>query len=307
MRYSQRTVEVCLRGVEAGCSLNPIAGVFTVFRSCMLLCLLSSMCAPFVHGQSSPFAGSSSSLLAADSAEGTSGAAIISTRTQPAETRPLFFSSVAVGVNAGVLGIGAETAIPLSQHFNLRAGGHFFNFNDALSTDGVNYTANLRLRSAQTSVDWFPWARSFHVSAGALLFNGNRITANALIPGGSSFTLNGTSYISGATDPVHGAGSVRFGKAAPMLTAGWGNLLSREGRHFSFPFEAGFAYTGDPKTSLGFTGTVCYDYQGTPECESIASDPMVQANILAEQNKLAHDASYARFFPVLSTGFGYRF
>src|ERR1700683_855544 len=297
---------MCL-GEEGGCSLNPTRGRFPVTRAYLIFLLASSLCAPLLHGQSAPNLGSSSSLLAADSGEGTAGAGIIAVRTPAAASHPIFFSSVAVGANAGALGIGAESATPLARHFNWRVGGHYFNFNDSLSTDGVNYAANLQLHSAQTSVDWFPWARSFHVSPGALLFNSNRITANTMIPAGSSFTLNGTSYISSATDPVHGAGSVRFAKSAPMLTVGWGNLLSRSGRRFSFPFEAGFAYVGDPKTSLGFTGSVCYDYQGTPVCGTVASQPMVQANILAEQGKLARDASYARFFPVLSTGIGFRF
>jgi len=217
----------------------------------------------------------------------------------------MLFSGFAVGANAGVLGIGVESATTLSQHLNLRAGTHFLNLNEGLSDSGVNYDADVRFRSAEASVDWFPWARSFHISPGALLYNGNRITANATIPGGDSFTLNNTSYVSSVSDPVHGSGSVRFAKAAPMLTAGWGNLLPRSGRHFSFPFEAGFAYVGDPGVQLSFAGTVC-DSSGQ-YCQPIPDDASVQANVAAEQARFAHDASYARFFPVLSSGISYRF
>lgn len=220
-------------------------------------------------------------------------------------SHPLFFREFAVGVNVGVMGIGVESATPLAQHFNLRAGTHFFGLNESLTDSGVSYDANMHFRSAEASVDWFPWARAFHISPGALVYNGNRITANALIPGGESFTINGDTYVSSRTNPVSGSGSVRFAKAAPALTAGWGNLLPRSGKHFSFPFEAGFAYVGDPKVTLNLTGSVC-DASGL-YCQPIPSDQQVQQNIAAEQARFTHDASYARFFPILSTGFSCRF
>jgi hypothetical protein len=275
-----------------------------LFRFCIVILLISAFCAPQSHAQSdaTPWNGSSS-LLAADTSGGTSG--VSSVRTPPVAPRSMFFSGFAVGVNAGVLGIGVESATTLSRHLNLRAGSHFLNLNESLSDSGVNYDANLHFRSAQASVDWFPWARSFHLSPGALLWNGNRIAANAIIPGGESFTLNSTTYTSSTTDPVHGAGSLTFAKAAPMLTAGWGNLLPRSGKHFSFPFEAGFAYVGDPKVNLSFAGTVC-DGNGQ-YCQPIPDDAAVQQNIAAEQARFTHDASYARFFPVLSSGISYRF
>jgi hypothetical protein len=296
---------MCASREMFGCKQLPLLET-PVFRICLIPCLILTLCAPLVHAQStpSPWTGSSS-LLPTDDAGGTSASGMIAVRTPPAAARPMLFSAVAVGVNAGVLGIGLESATPLSQRLNLRAGSHFLNLNEPLSDSGVNYNANLHFRSAQASVDWFPWARSFHLSGGALLYNGNRITASAVIPAGESFTINSTNYVSSAADPVHGSGGIRFAKAAPMLTAGWGNLLPRSGKHFSFPFEAGFAYVGDPKVQLSFAGTVC-DSSGQ-YCQPIPNDAQVQANVAAEQARFAHDASYARFFPVLSSGFSYRF
>lgn len=237
---------------------------------------------------------------------GSPGPAVVTSAASPQSaphTGP--FSSIAIGVKVGVLGVGMEVATPLNRYLNLRAGGNFFNFSDTLSDSGVNYTANLRFRSAEASIDWFPWARGFHISPGALLYNGNQITATALIPGGDSFTLNDTDYISSPSDPVHGSGSIVFAKAAPKLTVGWGNLVPRSGRHFSFPFEVGFSYAGDPKVALNFAGTVC-DPNGLG-CQSIASDPSAQANVAGQQQKIVNDVAPARFFPILSTGFAFRF
>jgi hypothetical protein len=42
-------------------------------------------------------------------------------------------------------------------------------------------------------------------------------------------------------------------------------------------------------------------------CRSIASDPTVQSNILAEQTRVTHSMSLFKFYPVISVGFGYSF
>jgi hypothetical protein len=229
-----------------------------------------------------------------------------SVTTMPASaSRPGGFPGIGVGVKIGLFGPGIEVGVPVSYHFNVRAGGNFFNYADSGSTNGVNYTANLRLRSAEASLDWFPWGRGFHISPGALVYNGNQIKGNAIIPPGDSFTLNGTNYVSDPSDPAHGTGNLVFPKAAPKLTIGWGSLVPREGHHVSFPFEVGVAYVGDPKVALTFTGSVCD--AGMQGCQSITNDPSAQANVAAEQQKFSKDADYARFFPILSQGFAVRF
>lgn len=221
----------------------------------------------------------------------------------PIYSRP--FSGLGIGVKVGLLGVGVEAATPLSRMLNLRGGANFFSYSDTFTSDGITYDASLRFRSGEASIDWFPWGRGFHISGGALIYNGNQIAGSVLVPGGQTFTLNSVTYMSSTTDPVTGAGSVTFTKAAPRLTIGWGNMLPRSGRHVSVPFELGFAYVGDPKVALNLTGTVC-DPSGA-NCQTIASDPSVQANVAAQQQKIANDAADARFYPILSIGVAFSF
>lgn len=223
----------------------------------------------------------------------------------PAAENMRAFSQLAVGVKFSTFGLGIELATPLSQHFNFRIGGNFFQYTDHLTTDGIHYDAALNYSSAEASIDWFPWGRSFHISPGALVYSGNRITANGMVPGGTTFTVNNTNYLSSPTDPVGGNARIDFAHAAPMLTVGWGNLIPRSTRNFSFPFEMGFAYVGDPKVNLNFQGTVCD--ANDLGCASANSDPTFQANVAAEKTKIQNDANYARFYPILSLGFAYRF
>ncbi|HTV13214.1 MAG TPA: hypothetical protein VME68_00785 [Acidobacteriaceae bacterium] len=215
------------------------------------------------------------------------------------------FSGLALGIDVGVLGIGVEAATPLSKNFNLSGGASFFSYSDDLTSDGVQYDANLRFRSVDASLDWFPLAGGFHISPGALLYDGNQINASALVPGRQIFTLNHVQYMSSAANPVSGSGSLTFNKAAPGLTLGFGNMIPRSGRHFSAPIDLGFAYVGEPKVALNLSGTVC-DTDGS-NCQTIASSPTVQANVTAQQAKIQNDVSPARVFPVFHIGLAYSF
>jgi hypothetical protein len=217
---------------------------------------------------------------------------------------PAPFSSVAVGIKASLLGAGAEAATPLSRRVNLRGGFNAFSYNRTFSKDGVAYAGQLNFRSGEAHLDWFPFGGSFHLSPGALIYNGNQIKANASVPGGKTFTLNGATYTSDPADPVTGLGKVDFKKAGPMFTLGWGNLLPRGHRRFSVPFEIGAIYTGAPRAALNLAGSAC-DSNGA-NCTPIASNPAIQANMLAEQNKLNKDMNAFKFYPVISIGFGIR-
>jgi hypothetical protein len=215
------------------------------------------------------------------------------------------FSSFGVGIKASLLGFGAEAATPLARRFNLRAGFNAFGYNRGFNKDGVAYAGQLTFRSGEAHLDWFPFGGSFHVSPGALIYNGNQILANASVAGGQTFTLNGASYTSDAADPVAGLGKVDFRKAGPMITAGWGNLLPRGRRRFSVPFEFGAIYTGAPQASLSLAGSAC-DSTGV-NCRKIASDATILSNVQAEQSKLNRDMAAFKFYPVISVGFGVKF
>lgn len=218
---------------------------------------------------------------------------------QVESSRP--FDAVGIGVKASLLGFGGEAATPLSRHFNLRGGVNLFGYDRAFHKDGVDYAGQIHFRSGEAHFDWFPFGGSFHLSPGALIYNGNQVTANASVSGGQSFTLNGTTYTSDPADPVVGTGKISFSKAGPMLTMGFGNLVPRRHR-FSVPFEIGAIYAGAPTMALNLTGSAC-DSSGQ-NCSSIATDPTLQSNVQAEREKINKDVAPLKFYPVISLGFG---
>jgi hypothetical protein len=210
---------------------------------------------------------------------------------------------IGVGVKVSTLGIGGEVAVAVSHRSNVRFGFNAFSYGHTFDKDGATYKGTLDLRSAQATYDFFP-LRWLHISPGVLVYNGNQIGANVSVPGGQTFTLSKTSYLSDPANPVAGTGKLTVYKAAPMVLFGIGNLVPRN-RHFSATFDIGAAYQGPPRVALNLSGSAC-DTTGL-FCRSIGSDPTIQSNIAAEESKLNKSASPYRFYPVVSFGFGYKF
>jgi hypothetical protein len=211
---------------------------------------------------------------------------------------------IGVGVRLSTLGAGGEVAVSLTEKMNVRGGFNFFQYNRGFNHDGITYKGQLNLRSGEAHLDWYPLGHTFHLSPGLLLYNGNGAKATANVPGGSTFTLGGTTYSSDPTNPIAGTGKLDFVKAAPTAMFGFGNLVPRS-RHFTFNFEMGVVFQGSARTKLNLTGNACTP-TGT-NCVNAATDPTVQANVLAEQTKLNNKLSPFKYYPVISTGFGYRF
>jgi hypothetical protein len=215
-----------------------------------------------------------------------------------------------VGAKVSTLGIGIEAATAVTSRSNVRGGINMFNHTRDFSKQGIDYGAQLRLRSVEAHYDWF--LGGFHVSPGLLFGNNNRLEGTAGVTGGQSFTLGNNTYISNPADPVSGNAKIDFSKngVSPMLTAGVGNLLRRSGRRFSMHFEGGVIFQSAPRAVLNLGGSACV----SGVCQSVATTPQIQNDIVAEQNKINNGTEpynvmhkVLRYYPVVSIGFGYRF
>lgn len=214
--------------------------------------------------------------------------------------------SVGAAVKVSLLGVGGEAAVRVTHRSNLRAGFNMINYSRGFDKDGISYHGQLSFKTFEAHYDVFPWAKSFHISPGVLVYAADPITATATVPGGQSFSLGNVTYFSDSANPVTGSGNIKFNRAAPMMTIGWGNLVSRkEGHHFTVPVELGIAFQGSPKASLGLAGNVC-DSPGA-NCRSVATDPTAQSNVISEQNKVNNSMSFLKVYPIISVGFGYKF
>ena len=214
------------------------------------------------------------------------------------------FRSLAVEAKIGINGIGFDFASPLNRFLHLRAGAQFFDHTVSITTDGIQASGDITLQNVQASVDIFPFRRSsFHLSPGVTLHNDNHIAGPINIPAGQSFSLGDTDYTSDPANPVTGFSRLRFGSTfAPRITAGFGNMLPRNGSHFSVPIEIGIQYTSAPVVELALQGNAC----SSDGCGPINSGDGA-SNLQSEVQMLESDLKPLRFFPIASIGISYKF
>lgn len=222
------------------------------------------------------------------------------------------FSRVAFGGGISALGVNMQVAVIANRYVNLRGTGNFFNYSvNNLSTNGMNVSGKLNFATASASVDVYPFPNhGFRVSPGAMFYNQNQLTATVIAPGGTSFTLDDYTYYSSQTNPVTGSGNVFLNKQNPAftITTGWGNMIPRNGGHWSFPFEIGAAFVGAPTVNLALTsGQVCADPAGTIGCTNVVGNSQLNANLQAQITKYQNDLNPYRIYPILSTGVSFSF
>ena len=214
-------------------------------------------------------------------------------------------SNAGVAVKLSTLGVGVDVAVPVSERLNVRGGFSFFTFNHDFDEDGITLAASLKLRSVSAHLDWFPFGGGFHLSPGVMLYNGNEVDANAIVPGGRRFSLGDDDLISNPANPVTGSATVAFKRVAPSLLLGWGNIVPRSNRRWSIPFELGVVYSRAPTAALSLVGSAC-TVNGS-NCRNIATEPVLQADLAKEQAQLNSDLGVLKAIPVLSLGFSYKF
>ena len=228
-------------------------------------------------------------------------------------------SRIAFGAGISPLGGQAQIATNINTHFNLRATGNYFPYSTNFTVNGIDTTANLRLASAGATLDGFPFRNGFRISAGGLFYNLNRFSAAAAVPAGNSFTLSGTTFYSASPNSITGATPIagnallnflpRRNKPAATATIWPGNMIPRDGRHWSVPFEVGVAYIGAPVLTVNLGGFVCLD-QAQTQCYDFATDPNAanaRSYLSAQVTKWNSDISPFKFYPIVSVGVGYSF
>jgi hypothetical protein len=240
-------------------------------------------------------------------------------RAQPAEDRPggqvrepagaqatgkPSGSRFALGLKASTLGAGVDAGLRLARRFNVRVGFNAFDYHRNLSNDGISYDSAFRLRSVQALVDWFPFRKSFHLSGGLLLYNGNHMSAHALVPSNQVLDAGDEAVISDPANPITGKARSTARVVPPMVAIGFGNFVPRT-RRVGFSIDVGVVFQGAPHSTLTLRGSAC-DPSGE-FCGDIAGDPNIQAESLAARRTIDKDLFFMKYYPFVSLELGYRF
>jgi hypothetical protein len=279
---------------------------------CLVLVFVAASTAAFALTNPATDPSSSSSASSSSGAVGNPASAKppVAAPTNDATPAPLSRLGLSAGIGAG--GINLQAATNLNKYMNLRGVGNVFNYTVSnVNTNGMTLNGKLNLASAGVSVDLYPFPyHGLRFSPGVLFYNQNSANATVTVSGGTSFKLDGVEYYSSSAAPVQGSGTLGLNKQNPAftMTAGWGNLISRRGGHFSIPFEIGAAFVGTPNLNLALTsGQVCSNPQGTANCQDVATDQAVQSSLQTQIAKYQNDLNPLKVYPIFSIGIGYNF
>jgi hypothetical protein len=218
---------------------------------------------------------------------------------------PIFKPRPGIVLKFSSLGAGIDGGVSLNRFFNIRGGSNFLNVSHAFSASGIRYDATLHFRSGEALVDITPLGDLFHISPGAVLYNGNQVIAMAHVPGGQNFDLGSISVRSSPADPIHGTGKLTVNRSAPMIMFGFGNPIPHK-HHVTIFHDFGIVFQGAPKVTLNLAGTACDPITGLA-CVNAATDPTIQTQVKNEQTKLVNDLAIVKFYPIASFGIGIRF
>jgi hypothetical protein len=219
------------------------------------------------------------------------------------------------------MGINMQAATNAGPHLNMRTIGNYFNYSvnnvkidGGGGSNGVNVGGKLNFASLGTALDYYPFPRhGWRLSPGVMLFNQNGIAASGASAAGTSITLGSQLYYSDSSDPfsINASLGLNTRQRAFTMTTGWGNMISRNGGHWSFPFELGAAFTGVPSLKINLTGSACTsqaDAAGNgPSCVNMATNATAQSNLNAQIAKYQSDLKPLQVYPILSFGAAYNF
>lgn len=206
---------------------------------------------------------------------------------------------LAVGPKISSLGLGLELSTRLTDRLNARLGVNAFDYSDSTTEDGIDYDADLELRSLAALVDWHPTGGGLRVSAG-LLLNGNELTLEA--SGQDTYDIGDETYEGNLALDA----STDLDNLAPYLGIGWGSAPAAEKGGWSFSIDVGVAYQGSPGIDLDASGTTVTRLSDGTRID-VGSDPTFQADLQREEDNLEDEIDDFELYPVLSVGVVYRF
>lgn len=203
-------------------------------------------------------------------------------------------ADVGASLDVGTSGLGVHLSTPIASKLNARVGLNYASYNYSGHTSDVDYDFKLKLATFDALLDYHPFDSAFRVSGG-LVYNGNKIEANAKPNGNGTYTINGHTYTTAAAAAGAINGKIDFRKAAPYLGIGWGNAAN--GKGLGFAMDLGVTFQGSPKTQLVNSGCTA----PAALCSQLNND------VVAENAKLADKVNNFRAYPIVRLGVSYGF
>jgi hypothetical protein len=190
----------------------------------------------------------------ADSSPSATPAATTPAKTKSAKNKAVYappapFTRLALSAGVSFMGVNMQAATNVNPYLNVRGVGNYFKYsvnnikvNGNNGSNGIDVSGDLNFASMGMALDYYPFPRhGWRLSPGLMLYNQNGVSAAGQSTPGTSITLGSTKYYADSTNPFAMNAGLRLNthQQAFTMTTGWGNMISRRGGHWSFPFELG--------------------------------------------------------------------
>ena len=227
-------------------------------------------------------------------------------QSEPSAYRIERFTRASLFLSVSSLGIGGQISTNVSPHLDVRLFGNRASFTTHhWSQEDFSIAVNAGFANVGAMADVYPFHKSLRLSAGYLAYNGDRVRANLHAKQNAVFTINDIDWTSDNADPVRGTGLLTLGGSGPILTAGYGRMVSRTEKHWSFPFEAGVAFIHTPHVALDLNGQIC-TVQGV-NCQPAATFPGFADALATQVADWNRNAAPFHIYPIVQGGVAYTF
>lgn len=273
-------------------------------RSAPLLCIAVLFFAPasmFSQVPSSDFASDGASGLKTEFAA-TGGAG----QAEPSAYRIERFTRVSLFLSVSSLGIGGQMSTNLSPLLDMRIFGNYASITTYhFSQQSFRIPVNVGFANVGAMADAYPFHKPFRLSGGYLFYNGDRVRLDFHADPNATLTIDDINWLSDNADPITGTGRLTLGGNGFIVTTGYGRMVSRSEKHFTFPFEAGVAFIDTPKVTANVGGEIC-SAQGV-NCQPAATYPGFANALAAQLVKWNNSAAPFHIFPIVQGGVAYTF
>ncbi|VAX04568.1 hypothetical protein MNBD_ALPHA03-975, partial [hydrothermal vent metagenome] len=204
-------------------------------------------------------------------------------------TPPAIAENFGLSLKASTLGAGIELSAGLAENLNVRVGANYFKFAKTLEEDGTNYDFDLKLNSFTALVDWHVFSGGFRITGGGVL-DKNSLEGVAQVS--DFYDIGNQTFSQAEVGTLNGL--INFRNISPYVGIGWGNMVSGDS-NWVFTADLGVIFTGTPRVDLNSVG-------GT-----LSNNAVFLAEIAREEQNVANDLDFFKFYPVVSIGMSYRF
>lgn len=156
-----------------------------------------------------------------------------------------------LGVTASTVGLGIEGSYGITNTLNVRTSLRSYSFDDNIEEDDIDYTVDLDIKSALTTIDWHPGDVGFRISAG-LLLGGFDIKGEATCKQ-ATCEVDDNTYTAAELGTL--TLDIDSGAVSPYLGIGYGNATVGSGLGFSL--DIGVAFTTGAESNLRSDSALC--------------------------------------------------